>query len=167
MNRKEERRNEEKEDPDKDQKRKRKIMIAILLAIIIIILGLFITHHSPPRGTSEGTLIKVVLDQDNNPVEGAVVRLATDSCGNTVIATQTTDNEGKAYFNDLDYDTYYINVSYTVNGKTFYAQGDPWEIVIIDDELIQVSNFLWGYPEKVPPRGIYYLPIKPFVLLSH
>ncbi len=143
-------------DTDKtDQnKQKRKILIAILLAIIIIILGLFVViHHAPPEGTSRGTLVKVVLDQDNNPVQGAVVKLSNESCGNTIIATETTNNQGKAYFYNLKYETYYINVTYTVNGKTYYADGNAWETVIIDDSLIEVKNFLRGYPENVLPRG--------------
>ena len=143
----------EEENQDKESKRKRRIMIAILLAIIIIILGLFL-YHGPPEGTSEGTLVKVVLDEDNNTIEGAVVKLATDDCGNTIIATKTTNSEGKAYFYDLNYGTYYVNVSYTHNGHTFYGKGDPWEIIIVDDDLIEVKNWLRGYPENVLPGGI-------------
>lgn len=144
---------EKNQDRESKRKRKRKVMIAILLAIIIIILGLFL-YHGPPEGTSEGTLVKVVLDEDNNTVCGAVVKLATDDCGNTVIATKTTNSEGKAYFYNLDYGTYYVNVSYTHDGHTFYGKGDPWEIVIIDDDLIEVKNWLRGYPEKVLIGGI-------------
>ncbi len=121
--------------------------LVILLVLLLFLFGLFL-HHSP-SGTSEGTLLKIVLDQDDNPVEGAVVKLSKDPCGNTIVATETTDSQGEAEFEDLNYGTYYVNISYTYCGKTYYGEED-WEEITIDDEIIEVTNFLEGYPEKVP-----------------
>lgn len=142
---------ENEEDPE--AKKKKKIAILVVLAIILAIIGGVVYSHYQSPSASEGTFIKYVNSELCLPVEGAVVTLATDDCGNTIYATETTDGSGKAVFEEVPWDTYYVNVSYSEGGQTFYAEGGPWEEVNFYQSK-EIANTLEGYPPPAPDKAL-------------
>lgn len=140
----------EEEEKDPEAEKKNKIAVIVVLVIILSIIGGVMYSHQSPNA-SEGTFIKYVNSELCLPVEGAVVTIATDDCGNNIYATETTDESGKAVFEEVPWGTYYVNVSYSEGGQTYYSEDGPWEEIDFDESM-EMVNFLKGYPPPAPDK---------------